>query len=41
MNKKPCAHPWACIGLQACTMRIINHVKDDVKEGMVVGECKL
>jgi hypothetical protein len=41
MNKKPCTHPWAYIGLHTCVMQIINHVKDNVKEGMVVGECEL
>jgi hypothetical protein len=33
--------PLGCIGLQTCAMQIRSHVKDDAKEGMVVGECKL
>jgi hypothetical protein len=41
MNKKPCTHPWACIGLQACAMQIRSHVKDNAKKRMVVGKCKL
>jgi len=41
MNKKPSTHPWAHIRPQTCTMQIRGHVKDDVKEEMVMQSIKM